>query len=338
MNLTFSSIDLEYTNCNLCGSDNYRVYHQQKDMRYINTPRDVFMLVKCETCGLIYLNPRPSRSSISKFYPSAFYNYRRKNDRTPSRVPKLLDKLNFYKQRRIKAIEERAKVISKHFRGVGTLLDVGSAEGHFLKKMKDKGWVVVGVEMSEGMCKYARREYGIECINGNFNGIAFREKSFDVVTFWASLEHVYNPLGAIDLCQKLVKLSGIIVILVPNSKSFEERLLKKFDPNPIDIPRHLYHYSDCTLAKILDKGGFRAREVRHFTLNGVDRFTSLFNTYINRIEAKNTALKCIRTMLFNLSFVVGDSIARFLSLYGRSHSFVMIAEKKQTSSNQNPCL
>jgi hypothetical protein len=60
---------LEHTTCNICGSDDYALYHEQQDLRYRDTPRGTFQLVQCHKCGLLYLNPRPSEAVIGDYYP-----------------------------------------------------------------------------------------------------------------------------------------------------------------------------------------------------------------------------------------------------------------------------
>ena len=53
---------MEYTDCISCESDESSFYKKFKDpfKSYF------FNLVKCNNCGLIYLNPRPNSKEISK--------------------------------------------------------------------------------------------------------------------------------------------------------------------------------------------------------------------------------------------------------------------------------
>lgn len=82
------------------------------------------------------------------------------------------------------------------------------------------------------------------------------DQFFDVVTCWASLEHLYDPGKAIRMCGDMLGKNGIVMILVPNARSLEEKLLKRFGPNPIDVPRHLFHFSRKTLTEMLKKKRF----------------------------------------------------------------------------------
>lgn len=54
------------TNCDLCGSGNNTLLLQARDYRYGHP--EMFNIVKCKSCGLIYLNPRPAAESVLEQY------------------------------------------------------------------------------------------------------------------------------------------------------------------------------------------------------------------------------------------------------------------------------
>src|SRR6266496_2377714 len=62
---------METVSCILCGSPTASEFLRQRDVNLGRTD-ELFTLVKCE-CGLIYLNPRPTRTEISKYYPEEYY-------------------------------------------------------------------------------------------------------------------------------------------------------------------------------------------------------------------------------------------------------------------------
>ena len=57
---------MEYVDCELCGIDNTKFMFQVRDRN--STEKRVFNLVKCKTCGLAYLNPRPTKEEINEYY------------------------------------------------------------------------------------------------------------------------------------------------------------------------------------------------------------------------------------------------------------------------------
>jgi len=51
---------VERVDCALCNVDDHKVILKAKDYRF-NLSENMFGLVQCKRCGLIYLNPRPTR-------------------------------------------------------------------------------------------------------------------------------------------------------------------------------------------------------------------------------------------------------------------------------------
>ncbi|MBA7660523.1 hypothetical protein ES703_68525 [subsurface metagenome] len=68
--------DLEYVRCNLCGSNNYHLIYLGKDR--LLGKKGEFRIVKCNRCGLVYLNPRPTKEKLTYYYSSDdYYLYRK---------------------------------------------------------------------------------------------------------------------------------------------------------------------------------------------------------------------------------------------------------------------
>ncbi len=324
---------MKTTNCNLCGADNFTDYYKQMDYRFLETPRDLFTLVKCNECGLIYLNPRPDKEYLQVFYPDAFYQGRTLDKENRSGLLKrFVDSVDLVTVRRKQAIKEKVSiVINNSPEKVGRILDIGSAAGEFLFAMKKKGWDVMGTEMSATMCEYVQKTYDISCINTDINDLGADEleaNSFDVITLWATLEHLYDPKMALKLCHQSLKPGGKIVILVPNANSLEEKLFRKSNPNIIDIPRHFYHFNVESINKYFTDVGFEIEKDLHFTLNASDKFSTIIDSIVGKIPPKNRFLKTIRLLLSNIGLLFGDLIAMFLSLFKRSHSIIVVGRKK----------
>src|SRR5438105_3712699 len=63
---------LETVACDLCGSTDARPSLCVRDRMY-GLPGE-FQLVQCQSCGLLYINPRPDKASIGAFYPDLDYH------------------------------------------------------------------------------------------------------------------------------------------------------------------------------------------------------------------------------------------------------------------------
>lgn len=315
---------METTECNLCGSNEYHSYWEQNDRRYVLNQNNTFCLVKCCDCGLIYLSPRPKKEHIKTFYPQNFYDPRKKSETHRSLLKTIASYAMLDRIVNSRALKEKINIVLKQHPKPGRLLDVGCAAGEFLHEMHTLGWSVTGIDISKDMCHYVRSKYGIDVLNKDVENINFPKDSFDCITFWASLEHIYDPMETLHNTNNILKDGGIVIILVPNAESFEEKLFKRIDPNPIDIPRHLYHFSRKTLCRMLVENGFTLRKVIHFTFNASDRTTVILDKFVR----KYIKIKLLRAVAENISLLTGYFMSRIFALFGRSHSMIIIAEKE----------
>jgi len=228
---------------------------------------------------------------------------------------------------------EKINLVKKYRKSPGRLLDVGCAAGEFLAAMKTSGWQVEGLDISLAMCEHVKREYGITCYNEAVNDISVPVNSFDVVTFWASMEHVPDPRGALRACKGILREHGLVVILVPNANSLEEKYLSRWDENAIDVPRHLYHFSPAVMKRLLSAEGFEVVAVKHHTLNAVDRTAVIACKFIDKVVGgRSVAAKTIRVTCRTVATLAGDLISRCLGLFGRSHTFIVIGRKATQST------
>jgi len=77
---------MEYVNCNLCGSNEYKLFKEINGYR----------LVKCKRCGLVYLNPRPTQQEMKDKY--SVHYYIRQEPKTEEEIEKR-DKRKYWKGR-----------------------------------------------------------------------------------------------------------------------------------------------------------------------------------------------------------------------------------------------
>ncbi|UCF05097.1 MAG: class I SAM-dependent methyltransferase [bacterium] len=320
--------------CNLCGSESYSRYYEQKDHRFEKTPRDTFRMVKCGECGLIYLNPAPTKTYMKYFYPDTFYDFRAFP--VPSRRKSIRDFLEIASPINLRsklALKEKTDLVKRLHKHPGKLLDVGAAEGNFLLAMKKNGWDVLGVEISKSMADFASEKYGITYINDDLNNLSIRDfktKDFDIITMWRSFVHMYDPKAALQLCNQILKPNGKIIIMSTNSDSVEEKLFRRTDPNLIDVPRHLYHVNPDIVKKYFEVTGFKFIKTFYFSLNITSRLTIITNSKLSRMRKKYWFDKLIWLSAANLSLLAGILFSLLLSIFKRSYVFTIIGMKQDT--------
>src|SRR5690606_26095501 len=80
----------------------------------------------------------------------------------------------------------------------------------------------------------------------------FEFHSFDVITLWHVLEHLPNVEEHFSIFKKLLKPNGVLIIAVPNYKSYDAQLYKEFWA-AYDVPRHLWHFSQASIKRLGEK-------------------------------------------------------------------------------------
>jgi len=113
---------IEY--CEVCGNGEFQDFLLGTDYFLTN---EEFTIVKCERCGFLFVNPRPTMQEIKKYYESNDYiSHSNNNSGLLNKVYHLIRRINHRK---------KFKIISTH-KGVGTILDIGCGTGELLNFFK----------------------------------------------------------------------------------------------------------------------------------------------------------------------------------------------------------
>ena len=229
--------------CPVCGSEKLILFLSCVDY---TVSKEMFQIFKCENCSFKFTNPRPAANEIGKYYQSQDYISHSNSKKG------ILNKL--YQSIRKITISQKLNIIKKYV-SRGTLLDVGCGTGEFLNFCKTQGWHTSGIEPDNNARIYAKETYGLTIHDEDFIKI-IPAKSFDVISLWHVLEHVYNLNDRIVDLKQIVKDSGLIIIAVPNNTSLDANYYKEYWA-AYDLPRHLYHFTQQTLTQLFEKHGLK---------------------------------------------------------------------------------
>jgi SAM-dependent methyltransferase len=267
--------------CVLCGSIDYIPLLQAKDYR-LHTTEQVFGLVRCLRCGVVYLNPRPSGVELAKFYPEAFYA----GTNVMSKF--VCDFLNRLKFREV-----------DHFKKSGRILDVGCGDGSLLFAFKARGWETSGVDTSEKACRLSVKTLGGNVYNCALKACSFPDSYFDVVFLNHVIEHMSCPNEELVEISRILKDDGVVFVRTPNVDSYQfgvtgDKWLH------LDVPRHLVFYSPNTISLLLRNSGLEVVKIT-FPL-----FDFPFDFYFG-LKLKLASMSCL------LDFILSP-ILRVISL------------------------
>ena len=211
------------------------MYHSLQDY---SVTGEKFDLLYDEDKDMLVTYPRPNPDEISRFYQSEDYI-----SHTDSKKD-LLEKMYHYVKRYM--LKKKLNWINKKFPSKGKLLDIGAGTGDFLVEAKKSGWKVSGIEPDENARNKAK-EKGIKL---SPNSESFKANKYDVITLWHVLEHVHDLNTQIIEFEHLLKKNGLLVIAVPNFKSYDAQYYKEHWA-AFDVPRHLWHFSRNSFKHIM---------------------------------------------------------------------------------------
>jgi 2-polyprenyl-3-methyl-5-hydroxy-6-metoxy-1,4-benzoquinol methylase len=114
--------------------------------------------------------------------------------------------------------------IHRHARPPGRMLDLGCGDGTVLWLAREDGWEVEGVELFPEHAAMVQRAHGFPVTASDLDGYRGTPAAWDVVVLTHVLEHLPDPIGALEKIRGLLKPSGIGVLEFPNIDALDARV------------------------------------------------------------------------------------------------------------------
>jgi SAM-dependent methyltransferase len=248
---------MEYVTCFLCGLDDTEVLFRKKDK--LGVTDDIFQVVECRRCGLLYVNPRPTEAEMGKFYPET-YSWKETlgTDSFPTKWVRGLEKGYRYHLLR----DEVSKVVKWVGRSFGRVLDIGCGTGDRLDIFRSQGFETYGIEISDS-ASYAKDHLKLNVMRGDLFSASFPDRFFDIVTLYNVLEHTHHPKKVCNEIHRILKDDGFLIIQVPNKDSLQYKIFRE-KWAAFDVPRDLYYFRPDILRSLLERVGFTVTKLDHF--------------------------------------------------------------------------
>lgn len=244
-------MELNEINCQICGSVDVRLHHDQGYRR----------LYRCRGCGVVFVHPLPSWDEKEHIETKAFD------------AEMLTDTVEFFdaygadfrEDNVIKAFRRAVEMIGK-FIEPGKMLDVGPGTGVFMHICDQAGWQPRGIDITERSARTAKAEFDLQVDVGNFFHHAYEPDSFDCISMNDVLEHSLNPVEFLQRAFALLKPGGLVSIAVPSQNSLFTLLVdlwvwlggmgKSYLLDRLYVAPHLYYFGPRQLRSTIERAGF----------------------------------------------------------------------------------
>lgn len=226
--------------CPICNSKEFIEFLKVKDY---SISQENFTIETCSNCSFLLTNPQPKKENLSAYYKSEDYishSGTRKG---------IINTLYHYVQK--SNLKQKFKAVSKNVPR-GTWMDYGAGNGAFLKYLKQQNISSVGYEPDEDARKLGTASGATILDSAKYQPA---EGQYAAITMWHVLEHIPELNEIIKTHNSNLKENGILVIAVPNHRSYDAKYYKNFWA-AYDVPRHLWHFTEPDILNLASQHGF----------------------------------------------------------------------------------
>ncbi|MFC1667839.1 class I SAM-dependent methyltransferase [Chlamydiota bacterium] len=192
---------LDDVSCNLC---NKRDTKTICDKERFGLP---LTTVICKNCGLIYINPRPTKELYTEFYTADYRKVVSGTDEGSERG--FSQQVDFARKKLVPLIKKYTQLKAR------TLLDIGCSYGGIIAGVKKEfpNIKVTGIEPVKKVADFASYKTNSSIITTVFEDVAFSEK-FDLILCIRTLNHSLDPRANLSKIRDLLKKEGIFLLVL----------------------------------------------------------------------------------------------------------------------------
>lgn len=197
--------------------------------------------VLCPGCGVVRNDPVPGEAELEAFYRQDYRkSYKGAEEPRLRQVWRNLDRLNAH-----------FRAFRDVYAGGGAWLDLGSGSGEFSFLAARLGAEVTSVEPNEGYATYCREKLDLPVQIGRMEDFAFGPGAFDLIRLSHVLEHLRDPVAALERLRGWLKPGGMIYIEVPDIEADARNKMR----GRLFHYGHIYNYNPVTLRHVAALAG-----------------------------------------------------------------------------------
>ena len=216
-----------------------------------------FTVLECAGCQYGHTLPQLGEEELARYYPPEYFDFWGYSGQTAANpLQRLLARFRSWSATR--SYRRQPYLLGEL--SPGRMLDVGCGSGDLLEHFATRGWEICGIDPSASAVAAAAKR-GARVHQGTLRDQPWQPGSFALITFQHALEHIEDPVEALKRASALLEPGGLLVIDVPNWACWQRRLLFRSRWHPLELPRHLQHFSPAALQRLAALLGLRVRSV-----------------------------------------------------------------------------
>jgi 2-polyprenyl-3-methyl-5-hydroxy-6-metoxy-1,4-benzoquinol methylase len=204
--------------------------------------------VRCPTCDLVFLYPRPTRESVENYFREIYDVDYGATEASDDRQPVYRSVL---------------KHVALYRSPPGSVLDVGCGDGGFLTLCRQAGWDCSGIELSKEAAIRAAQK-GLTILPPHALEGREWERRFDVVSVINVLETVADPMTMLRRAANLVAPGGLVIVRATNGLfHLRMRTPARWSGSQYDQAFHWYLYTTDAMKTLMGSVGLHIISLRN---------------------------------------------------------------------------
>ena len=207
-------------------------------------------LYKCKKCGLVF--SEYANSSFEEAYTNV------EDKKYIQQIPFKKKYFDLFFSKIKSFLNEKHKV-----------LEIGSYYGVLGNIIKPHVKNYTGLELSKHAAEYSRENFKLNITNEPLNKFLEKNVLFDVIIMNDVIEHLDNPFNAMNLIEKKLEPSGILIFTTFNMDAIVPKIMRS--KYHWIMPMHKFYFSNANLRYFLK-------------INNMDLFKIKYDTKLTNIE------------------------------------------------------
>lgn len=229
---------------------------QQLFDRAIFSQQPPLNVVQCNRCQTVFRSPREREQELLETYQAE--------------VPSQQALASLFEQQ-FRFFQPRVRKLGKLLGRAGSVLEIGSYVGGFLRAATDANWDARGIDVNRHASDFARSK-GCSVTECAIEAYSPR-RTYDVVALWNCFDQLADSKAVLGIVRTLLEPGGVIAIRVPNGAFFAKHVRRPhllsravLAWNNMATFPYRYGFTPGSLRLLLENSGYRVLDVTADTL------------------------------------------------------------------------